>query len=165
VSNKISRLLTKYNIKTIHILVKNIHMLRPIQDKLGLKVASLYCVPCDCSRVCVGQTGRFIKTGSKEHMRHIRMGQPEKSAMAEHRNDTGHSIDFKSISILDKATGYMDSIIKEAIEIRLHPNKFNRDSGLTLSRSWYPVTNMIKEDRHTPIRKQGQAKQALDYAH
>jgi hypothetical protein len=31
-------------IKTIHIPVKNnIHMLRPIKDKLGLKVASIYC--------------------------------------------------------------------------------------------------------------------------
>jgi hypothetical protein len=61
------------------------------------------------------------------------LGQPEKSTVAEHRFDTGHNIDFKSISVLDKATGYMDCVIKEATEIRLHPKNFNRDGGFTLS--------------------------------
>jgi hypothetical protein len=47
-----------YNIRTIHILVKkNMHMLRPIKDKLGLKVAGIYCVPCECGKVYVEQTG------------------------------------------------------------------------------------------------------------
>jgi hypothetical protein len=40
VSNKISRLLSKHNIKIIHMLVKtNIHMVRSVKEKLGLKVA------------------------------------------------------------------------------------------------------------------------------
>jgi hypothetical protein len=30
----------------------------------------------------VGQTGRSIETRCKEHMRHIRLDQPEKSAVA-----------------------------------------------------------------------------------
>jgi hypothetical protein len=47
----------------------------------------------------------------------------------------------------------------------LHPKNFNRDGGFTLSRSWYLVTNMLKQYGDTPIRKQGQAKQALDSAH
>jgi hypothetical protein len=58
-----------------------------------------------------------------------------KSAVAEHRFDTGRNIDFKNISILDKATGYMDHVIKEATEIRLQPKNFNRDGGFTFSRS------------------------------
>jgi hypothetical protein len=63
----------------------------------------------------------------------------------------GHNIDFSSISILDEATGYMDHVIKEAIEIRLHLRSFNRDDGFTLSQSWYPVTNMLKQYRHTNV--------------
>jgi hypothetical protein len=137
VSNKIRRLLTKYNIKAIHIPVKNnIHILRPIKDKLGLNITGVYCVPCECGKVYVGQTGRSIETRCKEHMRHIHLGQSEKFTMAEHRFDTGHNIDFKGIAILDKATGYMDHVIKEPIDIRLHPNNFNRDGGFTLSRPW-----------------------------
>jgi hypothetical protein len=84
-------------------------------------------------------------------MRHIRLGQSEKFTMAEHRFDTGHNIDFKGIAILDKATGQMDCVIKEVIEIRLHPKNFNRDGGFTLSRSWYLVMNMLKQYRHTNL--------------
>jgi hypothetical protein len=32
----------------------------------------------------------------------------------------------------------------------------------TLSRAWYPMTNMLKQSDKTPIRKQGQTSQALD---
>jgi hypothetical protein len=52
VTNKISRLLAKYNIKTIHIPTrKSIHMLSSVKDKLGLKVPGIYCIPCECSEV------------------------------------------------------------------------------------------------------------------
>jgi hypothetical protein len=102
--------------------------------------------------VCVGQTGRTIEARCKEHMRHT-SGQPEKSVADLKR----HNIDFSRISILDKATGYRDRKIKEAVEIRLYPRNFNRDGGFTLSRSWFPVTNLLKQYRDPPIQRQGQA--------
>jgi hypothetical protein len=37
----------------------------------------------------------------------------------EHSINTGHHIDFSNISVLDRASGCMDHLIKEAIEIRL----------------------------------------------
>jgi hypothetical protein len=106
-------------------------------------------VPCECGKVYTGQTGRTIEARDKEHMRHSHLGQPEKSAVAGHRFDSGHNIDFSSVYILNKATGFMDRIIKEAIEIRLHPRNFKRDSGFTLSCAWYPVLNML----HIPSDK------------
>jgi excinuclease UvrABC helicase subunit UvrB len=84
--------------------------------------------------------------------------------VAEHSIEAGHNIDFNNIMILDKVTRYMDRIVKEAIEIRLHPNNFNRDGGFNFSRAWQPVTNMLKQSGET-ISKQDQAKQALDSAH
>jgi hypothetical protein len=36
--------------------------------KLGLKIAGIYHVPCECSEVCVGQAGKSIETRCKEHM-------------------------------------------------------------------------------------------------
>jgi hypothetical protein len=61
VTNKISRLLAKYIMKTNHILArKNIHMLRAVEDILGLNVPSIYCIPCECDKVYVGQTGTTI---------------------------------------------------------------------------------------------------------
>jgi hypothetical protein len=75
-------------------------------------------------------------------MRHIRLDQPEKSAVAEHSIYAGHNIDFNNVSVLDRAWGYMDRIVKEAIQIRLNQN-INRDNGFTLSRAWNPVTKLF----------------------
>jgi hypothetical protein len=93
-----------------------------------------------------------------------RLGQSDKSAVAEHSIEAGRNIDFNNITILEKVTGYMDRLVKEAIEIRLHPNNFNRDGGFNLSRAWQSVTNMLKQSGG-PISKQGQTMQALDFAH
>jgi hypothetical protein len=52
--------------------------------------------------------------------------QPEKafcvpeSTMVEHNFNTRHHVDFSSTSMLDKAAGYMDHLIREATEIRLN---------------------------------------------
>jgi hypothetical protein len=67
VTNKISRLLAKHNIQTIHIPTrKSIHMLGSVKDKLALKVPGIYRIPYECSKVYVGQTGRTIETQCKE---------------------------------------------------------------------------------------------------
>jgi hypothetical protein len=153
ITNTISRLLAKYNIKTIHIpRKKNIHMLRPVKDDLVLKVPGVYRILCECCGVYVGQTGRSIEARCKEHLRHIRLEQLEKSAMAEHSINTGHHIEFSSTSILDKAAGYMDCLIKEAVEIRLNFNNFNRDCGFLLSRAWYAVNKMLHNQKAGPGR-------------
>jgi hypothetical protein len=165
VTNKISRLLAKRNIKTIHIPDrKSIHMLSSVKNKLGLKVPGIYRIPYECGKVYVGQTSRAIENRCKEHKRHIHLGQPGNSAVAEHSIETGHNIDFNNIMILEKVTGYMNHLVKEAIEICLHPNNFNRDGGLNLSQAWQPVTSMLKQSGE-PISKQGQAMQALDSTH
>jgi hypothetical protein len=83
-SNKISRLLARHNIKTVHIpKKKNIHMLRMVKDDLGLKVPGVYWIPCECRKVYMGQMGRSIEARCKEHMRYIHLDQPAKSAVAE----------------------------------------------------------------------------------
>jgi hypothetical protein len=143
-SNKISRLLTKYNIRTVHVpKKKNRQLLRTVKDNLGLKIPGVYHIPCECGKVYIGQTGRSIEARCKEHMRHIWLNQPEKSAVVEHSINTGHQIDFNSISVLDRASEYMDHLIKEAIQIRLNHKNFNRDSGFKLSWAWNPVTKLL----------------------
>jgi hypothetical protein len=37
----------------------------------------------------------------------------------------------------------MERLVKEAIDIWLHPNNFNRDEGFTLSHPWHPVINIV----------------------
>jgi hypothetical protein len=144
-SNKISRLLTEYNIKMVHVpKKKNRQLVRTTKDNLGLKILGVYHIPCECGKVYISQTGRSIEATCKEHMRHIHLDQPEKSAVAEHSINTGHQIDFNNTSVLDRASGYMDCLVKEAIQIRLNHKNFNRDNGFTLSQAWNPVTKLFK---------------------
>jgi hypothetical protein len=77
-------------------------------------------------------------------MRHLRLGQPDKSAGAQHALETRHRVEFNNTCRLARTKGYMDRIIKEVIEINLHPYYINRDDGYILSRAWQPVLRQIR---------------------
>jgi hypothetical protein len=105
----------------------------------------VYRIPCECGKVYIGQTGHSVDTRLKEHQWHICLEHPDKSAIAEHTVDLGHCIQFHKTSILAAKTRYMDSIIREAIEIELHPKNMNREVGFCLSKSWKPLTCSLKK--------------------
>jgi hypothetical protein len=130
-SHKVSRLLAKFNIQTVHIPAKNIPLLRPAKDKLGLKTAGIYHIPCECGKVYMGQTGQTIEARLREHRRHVRLNQPERSAVAEHSLTTYHRIDFDGTSKLRTATRYMDRLVREAIESNCTPTTSTETIGLT----------------------------------
>jgi hypothetical protein len=112
-----------------------------VKDDPGLKIPGVYGIPCECGKTYIGQTNRTIETRHKEHMRHLRLGQPDKSAVA-HDLETGHRVEFNYTCRLAGTKGYIDRIIKEASEIKLHPD-INGDGGYILSRDWQPVLRQI----------------------
>jgi hypothetical protein len=81
----------------------------------------------------------------KEHQRHIRLDHPDKSAVAEHSIDQGHRIQFHNASILATKTRYMDRIVREVIEIELHPYNINKEGSFSLSKSWKPLIGSLKQ--------------------
>jgi hypothetical protein len=53
--------------------------------------------------------------------------------------------DVHENTILASKTRYMDRVIREAIEIKLHPNNTNREVGFCLSKSWKPLICSLKK--------------------
>jgi hypothetical protein len=57
-----------------------------------------------------------------------------------------------SIDVVHSTAGYMDGLVKEAVEIQLNTRNLYRVGGFILSQAWYPVTNMLYNQKAGPGR-------------
>jgi hypothetical protein len=99
------------------------------------------------------QTGRSIDTRVKVYHRHIRLAHPDKSAVAEQRVSRGYRKQLQDTKILSTKYRYTNRLVREAVEIELHPSNMNRQDGLCLSRSWKPLILSLKVRRNPPPKE------------
>lgn len=75
-----------------------------VKDPLGLQVPGVYQIPWSCGKVYVGQTGRTVTIREQEYKYHLRTGNTDKSAVAQHGWDTGHEIWFGKTVLLHRSS-------------------------------------------------------------
>ena len=95
-------------------------------------------IPHECGEVYIGETGRPMQDRIKEHDRDIRLARTETSAVSEHTHNTGHKPLWNEVKFIDRDPYYYTRRVKEAIQIRLHPDNTNRDSGIEIPEAWMP---------------------------
>ncbi|KAJ8947725.1 hypothetical protein NQ318_017986 [Aromia moschata] len=134
VTDKLKKTLSKKNIGVRFRTVKKIQQVLPSNKD---PVPSVYELKCTCGKSYIGQTGRGTQCRIKEHQRHTRLGNTDKSAIAEHvHTNENHKIDYENVRVLDKTTRYYPRIIRESLEIMKNNNNFNKEDGYRLSNTW-----------------------------
>ncbi|CAG4951018.1 unnamed protein product [Parnassius apollo] len=154
VTDKVDYILKRASIKTYYKKPKKISQFLPsVKCNIPLQDAGVYKLDCECGLSYIGQTKRSIETRVKEHIADVKHRRSGKSAVCEHVQDRPHHyISFDKPQILAKEHRFLPRMIREAIEIKKHPN-FNREDGWVLPPAWDPIINKIKpKPKHTTAR-------------
>jgi hypothetical protein len=106
-------------------------LLHSVKDYLGLRTPGVYRLPCECSRVHIGQRGRSVDIRLKEHQRHIRLEHAYKSTVVEHNINQGHRIQFHNSSILATKTRYI-CLALSGRQLRLNPTLINLTGRISI---------------------------------
>jgi len=94
-------MLAKYNIKRVALPSRKIlSYMPPTKDAPGLRTPDIYRIRCECGKVYIGQSGRSVQLRITEHERHLRLVQPDKSAVAEHTFNHDHIVRLQDTKIL-----------------------------------------------------------------
>jgi hypothetical protein len=158
-SERIGRVLKKHNIRTVFKPHKKLReVVRSVKDEVDPKDREgVYRINCECQKVYIGQTRRSIKERFSEHERAVRLGQIEKSLIAEHSITEGHRIDWENSGAISFTKAMVPRLVKESIEIFKHKGRaLNNGNSFPLSKAWTTALSCQdtynRPQTHTGIR-------------
>jgi hypothetical protein len=64
-------------------------------------VQCVYSFPCECDRSCIGETDRSLAVWFCEHRHNLKEGLLERSKLAQHAYEEGHSVVWDEARILE----------------------------------------------------------------
>ncbi|XP_013411770.1 uncharacterized protein LOC106174656 [Lingula anatina] len=162
-SEKLSRVYKKYNIKLHHKPGWTLRqaLVKP-KDPLtqGEQCGVIYSVKCGtCQGEYIGETGRPLATRMKEHKDSVAKNN-WKSALGEHTcKHPGHHIDFDSLKVIDRENWTFQRKIAEAVHIRTKQPDLNRQGGYDLPAIYLTVLQRDAEEprgEEVTVTTQGQ---------
>ena len=114
------------------------------KEKRSNLVYGIVCAGNDCNETYVGKTKQALKSRAYQH-KNPSSNEAQNSAVYLHLRETGHTINTKNATILDKEEHYNRSGIKEAIWERVESPLLNKKGGLryNLSHAWDSTIKQI----------------------
>ena len=131
ISERLQRAFKSHEVIIVHKPVNSLRsQLVQVKDKTEnlKKCDTVYHIHCDqCNKQYIGETSRVLETRIKEHL------SRDSSAVHEHCQLTGHSVDSSKTKVLATESNPFKRRIREAIEIRLRKPSLNIDNGFELA--------------------------------
>lgn len=129
-SKKLAVILKQWNIETTYKETRTIFSIFPSQHEKpkNLEQAGIYTIKCSgCDEAYIGETCRKIRTRISEHKHCCKIMDTQRSELAEHILQTGHTINWDDVA---RISGYGENSkkrkIMEACEILTRTNVMNR---------------------------------------
>ena len=143
ISRQLRRQLEKHSIRAVFKSDTTIRkqLVRPKDPAPPGRLDSVvYKIPCkSCDKVYIGETGRPVSERLLEHRADVKHRRVDNSAVAEHAWGEDHHPDWDGVTTIARDKHWHTRRVKEAIQIRLHPNSINRDTGIDFPDEWLPT--------------------------
>jgi len=122
---RLSRMLAKRNNQSVDLSPRKISsFLRPVKEDLGLMTWGCTAYPVSVVMCTSDELVDLLRPPpppplphKKDYYRHIRLGHPAKSAVAEREFSRDHLIKFQDTRILSTASGCTDRLFREVLEL------------------------------------------------
>jgi hypothetical protein len=112
---------------------------RPERDPLQM-VQCIYCIPCECGRNYIGETGRPLAVWLREHRHNLQQGLLEESKLAQHAYEEGHRVRWDDARILEIESNSRYRKYKKSAHMACSTNPISQQS-LDISPIWILLIN------------------------